>query len=70
MVAPGPVGESLRNAGAAEARLAADDVSLELVVGIASRYDVPRVEITETDTAVFYRCAAPDQDLAPRSKVS
>jgi hypothetical protein len=59
----GADGERLRNAGSSAGYLAADDITLKIVVGVVCRDDFPTIEFTETKTAVLYDRTAPDPGL-------
>jgi hypothetical protein len=59
----GADGERLRNAGSSDGYLAADDLTVKIVVGVVSRDDVPTIEFTETKTAVLYERTATDPEL-------
>lgn len=59
----GADGERLRNGGVLDGYLAADDITLKIVVGVVCRDDFPTIEFTETETAVLYERTAPDPGL-------
>jgi hypothetical protein len=61
----GADGARLRNAGVSDGYLAADDITVNIVVGVVCRDDIPTIEFTETETAVLYERTAPDPGLRP-----